>query len=172
MELNTALKMIHRRPHLLLSLLLFLIFLMTYCAPTGTYGKLQWSDKTLQSFESAQILDNHTYYFYGPEMQPDAIIAVDNKYVLADSFWKKIDLTSAQLAKWMDRIDNKYRYRNDKYLGAVIVDQEGNRIGEWYSPIDWTVIKRGEGNEVIINTPDTERLHREGGSKRDRFNIR
>ena len=145
---------------------------MTYCAPAGTYGKLQWSDKTLQLFESAQILDNHTYYFYGPEMQPDAIIAVDNKYVLADSFWKEIDLTPAQLSKWMDRIDNKYRYRNDKYLGAVIVDQDGNRIGEWYSPIDWTVIKRGEGNEVIIHTPDTERLHREGGSKRDRFRSR
>lgn len=156
-----------KRLSLFISLFLLSTLLILSSCTTGPHGKLQWSDEALNSFESSQILENHTYYFYGPEMKPDAIIAVDNQFVLADSFWKKIDLTSTHLARWMERIDNQHRFRDNKYLGAVIVDEDGNRIGLWYSPIDWTVIKRGEGNEVIIHTPDTARLHREGGGRRD-----
>ena len=149
---------------LLPTVFLSILLILAGCS-TGPHGKLQWSDEALNSFEEAQILQDHTYYFFGPEMQPDAIIAIDNQFVLAESFWKPIDLTSTHLARWMERIDNDHRFRDKKYRGAVIVDAEGNRLGVWYSPIDWTVIRRGEDNIVIIHTPDTDRLHREGNGK-------
>lgn len=140
--------------------ILALVFLIGSCAP-GSYGRLQWSDEALDLFESSHLLEDHTYYYFGPEMKPEAIIAIDNKYVLATSLWKKIDLTTQELSQWMERIDNRHRFLKEKYRGATIVDEQGNRLGIWYSQIDWTVIKRGAENEVIIFTPDTSRFHRD-----------
>ncbi|MBI5559092.1 MAG: hypothetical protein HY885_15810 [Deltaproteobacteria bacterium] len=137
---------------LLLALCTFLSFLAA-CA-TGSYGSLDFKISVEQIFESGQVLDNHTYYYIGPEAEPYAIMAIDNQFQLTPSLWKKIDLTPGQLKKWMDRIDNRYRDRN-KYFGAVILDQDGNKIGLWYSWLTWTPIRRGEGNQIIIYTPDT-----------------
>jgi hypothetical protein len=157
----------NRRSYTLLRSLFFISILLSVpsCTP-GLYGKLQWSDETLELFESSHILENHSYYYNGPEMQPDAIIAIDNQYVLAPSLWKKIDLTSTQLSQWMERIDNQYRYRYEKYQGAEIIDYQGNRIGAWYSRSDWTVIRQGKGdNEVVIFTPDTTQFYRRAGGE-------
>ena len=132
------------------------------CAP-GSYGQLDFQLTVADIFESGQILEDHSYYYIGPDAEPFAIMAVDKKYELAPSLWKSIDLSQEQLNAWNLRIDNRYRFR-DKYKGAVILDQDGNRLGIWYSRIDWTTIKKGEGNQVIIYTPDTTRAHdNEGG---------
>lgn len=149
---------------LLMSLLFVSILLLVSSCTSGLYGRLQWSDQTLDLFESSQIIANHTYYYYGPEMQPDAIMAIDNKYVLAASLWKQIDLTSYQLSQWMERIDNRYIYSYEIYRGAEIIDYHGNRIGAWYSRSHWTVIRQGqEDNEVVIFTPDTLKFYQRYG---------
>ena len=152
---NDALSQRYFRPFL------FIILLLLGSCTQGPYGQLQWSDETLDTFESAQILKDHTYYFFGPEAEPDAIIALDNQYVLAPGLWKKADITPLILNRWMERIDNRHRLVKEKYKGALMVDQQGNRLGAWYSYADWTVIKRGEENEVIIYTPDTSRHYRD-----------
>jgi len=139
----------------------FIILLVLAGCAAGSYGRLQWSDEALDIFESASILENHTYYFFGPEAEPVAIIALDNQYVLAPSLWKQIDITPLELGRWMERIDNRHRYVKEKYQGALIVDHQGNHLGIWYSHIDWTVIKQGEGNEIVIYTPDTSRQNRD-----------
>lgn len=149
-----------RRWYCLRPFVFIILFLLAGCT-AGSYGRLQWSDNALDIFETANILENHTYYFFGPEAEPDAIIALDNQYVLAPSLWKKIDITPLTLNRWMERIDNRHRYAKEKYQGALIVDQQGNRLGIWYSHVDWTVIKRGEENEIVIYTPDTSRQYRD-----------
>ena len=89
-------------------------------------------------------------------------MAIDNRYELAPSLWKKTELSQEQLEAWNFRIDNKYRWEN-VYFGAVILDENNNKIGYWYSYLKWTTIKRGEGNTVIIFTPDTTKnLDRDG----------
>ncbi|MFH1215741.1 MAG: hypothetical protein V1706_04475 [Pseudomonadota bacterium] len=128
-------------------------FLLSGCGG-GTYGRFDFQMAVNELFESGTILDNHSYYYIGPDAEPDAIMALDNIYQLAPSLWKKIDITPDQLVRWMERIDNKYRFKN-MYHGAVIDDGHGNRLGVWYSRLTKTVIHRGEGNQVIIYTPDT-----------------
>jgi hypothetical protein len=146
--------------------LLLSLFIVSSCTP-GLYGNLQWSDDVLESFESAHILENHTYYYFGPEMQPDAIIAIDNKYTLAPSLWKKINLTSSQLGRWMERIDNQHRYRYERFQGADIIDHQGKQVGVWYSRSEWTVIRQGQSdNEVVIFTPDTSKFYFRAGGER------
>ncbi|MBU4260343.1 MAG: hypothetical protein KKC76_00490 [Proteobacteria bacterium] len=127
--------------------------IMTACS-TGSYGRLDFKLAVNDIFESGQVLDNYNYYYIGPDAEPVAIMAIDKKYQLTPSLWKEINLTSEQLKAWMSRIDNRYRLRN-RYDGAFIIDQEGNQVGMWYSPLGWTTIQRGEENQLTIYTPDT-----------------
>jgi len=138
---------------LLILLLAAMSAIITACS-TGAYGRLDFKLSVNDIFESGQVLDSHNYYYIGPEAEPVAIMAIDKKYQLAPSLWKEIGLTPAQLTAWMERIDNRYRFKN-RYDGAFILDQDGNQVGLWYSRLDWTTIQRGEGNQLIIYTPDT-----------------
>lgn len=146
-----------------LTLALFTLLPLVSGCTSGRYGRLDLDMSVNDTFESGRILADHTYYYSGPEAEPWAIMAIDNRYQLAPGLWNKIDLTAEQLDRWMRRIDNRYRFKTF-YRGAVIRDREGERIGLWYSPWDWTVIRRGEGNEVTIYTPDVRSEHDEFGS--------
>lgn len=137
----------------LMAAILATLFLLGGCGG-GPYGRFDFQMSVNEVFESGRILDNHSYYYIGPDAEPDAIMAIDNAYQLAPSLWKKSDITAKQLTGWMERIDNRYRFRN-MYKGAVILDDQGNKLGIWYSRLTKTVIRRGEGNQVIIYTPDT-----------------
>ncbi len=142
---------------------LALTTLLLFGCAQGDYGRFDFKMSVSDMFESGQILENHTYYYIGPDAEPVAIMAIDNKYSLAPSLWKKADITPAQLSTWNMRIDNEYRIKN-RYKGAIILDENGNRLGVWYSHLDWTTIKRGEGNTVIIFTPDTTKHLNKGSA--------
>ncbi len=129
------------------------VFTSPGCAP-GDYGHFVFSTSADDIFESGIVLDDHTYYYIGPDAEPVAIMAISSTYQLAPGLWKKISLTADQLRAWNSRIDNRYR-RSDVYRGAEIVDQNNTHIGFWYSSIDWTVVRKGEGNTYVIFTPDT-----------------
>ena len=138
---------------LLLAMLLAAMGGMLTACSTGSYGHLDFQLAVNNVFESGEVLPDYNYYFIGPEAEPVAIIAVDKKYQLAPSLWKKIDLTPVQLKAWMSRIGNKYRLSNF-YDGAYIIDQHGNRVGMWYARPNWTTIQSGKDNLVTIYTPD------------------
>lgn len=146
-----------------------LLFLLTVLATgitacsTGSYGRLDFTLSVNDIFESGKVLPDHNYYYIGPDAEPVAIIAIEKKYQLTPSLWKKINLTPEQLTAWMERIDNKYRVSN-KYDGAIILDQNGVQVGLWYSQLDWTTIQRGEGDQLTIYTPDTTKNVRDSGS--------
>ncbi len=143
---------------------LCLVSLFLFGCTSGNHGRFDFQIAIDDLFESGQILENHTYYYIGPDAQPDAIMALDNKYTLAPSLWKKPEMTPALFATWNLVIDNKYRIKN-RYRGAVILDENGNRLGVWYSRLTWTTIKSGEDNTVIIYTPDTTKnLHKGRGA--------
>ena len=154
------------RNKLLAALLVGVGLLLSACS-TGSYGHLDFTLTVNDIFESGQVVDNHRYYYIGPDAEPVAIMAIDNKYELAPSLWKSVNLTPERLRAWMDRIDNRYRFRNS-YDGAYILDQDGNRVGLWYSRLDWTTIRRAEGNQLIIYTPDTTK-HLDNPDKADFF---
>jgi hypothetical protein len=143
-----------RKKNILAAILLASLTLLLSACSSGSYGHLDFTLTVNDIFESGQVLDDHHYYYIGPEAEPVAIMGIDNKYELAPSLWKPIKLTPEKLRAWMDRIDNTYRFRHF-YDGAYILDQDGNRVGIWYSRLDWTTIRRGEGNQLIIYTPDT-----------------
>jgi len=117
-------------------------------------------------WHSYEILPNYQYYYAGPDTRPFYIIGLDDRYTLKSKLWKPVDLTPEMLKDWF----NYYRPRVGGYsllpYGAFINGSDGERIGLWYSVVDWRLTGTamvGENNEVTILLPTNE-----GHRKRDR----
>ena len=117
-------------------------------------------------WHSYEVLPNYNYYYAGPNTRPFYIIGIDDRYTLKSKLWKPVDLTPEMLKDWF----NYYRPRVGGYnplpYGAFINDPNGERIGLWYSVVDWRLTGSAifeENNEVTILMPTDE-----GHRKRDR----
>jgi len=114
-------------------------------------GRLQSSPEATQIFKRSQILPDHQYYVSGFQRVPYAIIAVDNNYQLQDAHWQPIDMDSAALNQVIYRMQHVYSL---KPRGAWILDQEGKRLGVWYSSQYHTLIKREKDNRIVVVSPE------------------
>ena len=124
------------------------------------------SQEATAIWHSYEVRPNYNYYYAGPNTRPFYIIGVDDRYKLKSKLWKPVDLTPEMLKDWF----NYYRPRVGGYsplpYGAFINGPNGERIGLWYSVVDWRLTGSatlGENNEVTIFLPTDE-----GHRKRDR----
>ena len=119
--------------------------------PSFKYGKLERDRDVNQIFQTYQILPDHKYYASGRENIPYAIIGVQAEYILRPGLWHEIDLTPQLLRSWVSQMDNIYGYPP---YGSVILDNNGNRIGIWYSSKQWTTVLIEDNNEIAILAPE------------------
>ena len=132
-------------------------FILTGCATSKTNGTLSRSEEITNTFENSTVVPDHTYYYTGPEAQPDAIIGIGNSYTLQQSdkkFWVKVDISEKILQDWNLIIDNDTRSKSS-YYGSGIMTPDGKQVGIWYSKYRYTVVKFPAANTVVIYTPDT-----------------
>ena len=133
---------------------LLLIFLLSGCAAPQNQGRIIRSDEVNHMVESGIVLPGHTYYYTGPEIEPDAIIAIANSYTLKSKYWIKVENVSESLHDWNRIIDNAYRYRyRNVYEGSWIITPGGNKAGFWYSKYGHSVIHFPDDSSIIIYTP-------------------
>ena len=125
-------------------------FIFAGCTATVS-GRLQNSPEVTELFESSRILPNHSYYVGGFQRVPYAIIAIDNKYELRIRYWKPLDLDSAALNQLVYRMENVYSLNP---RGAWILDQDGSRLGVWYSSQYQTRVKRDREGRIVVANPD------------------
>jgi len=105
------------------------------------------------SLESYHPLPGYTYYYSGPGDFPLAILGIRPEYHLKKEFWIPVELTEKKLQGWMEVIDNPHRNLQTRYHGKVIRTAEGEEIGIWYSPQEWSTVRLGADREVSIYTP-------------------
>lgn len=105
------------------------------------------------ALESNHPLPGYTYYYSGPEDFPLAILGIRPEYRLKQEFWRPVELTEKKLQGWMEIIDNPHRSLKTRYHGKVIRTAEGEEIGIWYSPQEWSTVRMGTDGEVAIDTP-------------------
>lgn len=132
--------------------LIVVLFGLTACAISSNYGKLVRSGEIDDMVESAQVLADHTYYFTGPEDEPDAIIAIQSGLTLKSKYWIKVENVAEQLETWNRYIENETKYLYP-YEGARILNLEGEQVGIWYSRYDHTVIEFPDPSSIIIYAP-------------------
>ena len=116
---------------------------LTGCVQSTPSGKWARSRDGGISFENRTILPDHTYYFRGNEVTPEAIIAIDNKYTLKTRVWSRVDITQKMLDDWMFWIDTRLSLSCPHY-GGFILTPDGEQAGVWYSKKLISVIKTPE----------------------------
>ena len=60
----------------------------------------QYSRAVAEQFERATLLPDHTYYFFGMPSQPDAVIAIDNRFRMTSRVWSEVRIDQKQLDDW------------------------------------------------------------------------
>ena len=133
------------------SLTLAMVVLIFAGCSTPVSGRLQNSPEVTELFKNSQILPNHKYYVSGFRRIPYAIIAVDNNYELRTRYWKPLDLDSAALNQLVYRMEHVYSLNP---RGAWILDQDGSRLGAWYSSQFQTTVKRDKEGRIVVTNPD------------------
>ncbi len=135
-------------------LFLFAILFLSGCAGTShDRGNLVRAPEVSSNFEHGRILPDHTYYFSGPEAEPDAIIGIHNSYTFDRGYWKTANISEEKMAGWNRIIANQYRGRT-RYSGYRITTPDGKPAGIWYGKYSFTVIKFPQPGTIVIYTPD------------------
>jgi len=119
--------------------------------PSFKYGKLKRDRDVNRTFKTYRILPDHNYYTSGRADIPHAIIGIQNIYELRPGMWQQIDLTTPLLRSWVSQMDNIYGYPP---YGSLILDNNGKRIGVWFSSKQWTTVIIEENNEIAVLAPE------------------
>ncbi len=116
----------------------------------SSYGRLQSSPEVTQAFKQNRILSNHQYYVSGFQRIPYAIIAIEGSYQLRSKRWQPVNIDATALNQLVYRMEHVYSLNP---RGAWILDQEGNRLGIWYSSEYQTKVRREKDNRITVVTP-------------------
>lgn len=116
----------------------------------GTYGSIRSDARVGTVFETAQVLPGHRYYTTGPELIPDAILALRNDRPLRSNLWKETPMTGELLAKLVGSMRGA---RSDGPFGSVVLDDKGTRIGVWCSYLQPVPLKILDDGSVIVAPP-------------------
>lgn len=111
-------------------------------------------------WNSYKIFPNYNYYYSGPKSRPNFLIGIDDKYRLTSKFWIPIDLKSEMLNNWFNWYQPRVGYSQDPY-GAFIVGANNERIGLWYSMLDWRLTGAatvGPDNTISVTLPATRSM--------------
>ncbi len=144
------------RTYLIIVLVLCIGFIVFFMSRSGeNYGKLRPGDSTTESLQSRREVPDLDYYYSGPESHPLAIIGVEKKFQFDSAkHWVRIGPGQDSLKRMMDGMQSRALQLNQNLRCFEIVDQRGERIGEWYSSMEiQPVIKRTGISSVEIWPP-------------------
>lgn len=130
------------------------LILVAGCAIGGSHFKrlLSVSD----SFEQYQLIPGYQYFISGSDYKPVAIVGLANGYTLSSPHWQAVQPDEAQLKAWIERmrLQPGAEY-NVEPNGAEILDNQGNRIGVWYSVWETPLLRFKSEKEIYISMPMT-----------------
>lgn len=126
--------------------------LLAGCVETGPVGRWVRSPEVERQFRSGRPLKDHTYYYYGDTVTPDAILAIDNRYHLQTKVWSRVDITDKMLSDWMYWINTETVFACP-YYGGALFGPEDQRIGVWYTRKQRTTIRMLDSETVQVYMP-------------------
>jgi hypothetical protein len=135
---------------------LFIGFIVLFISRSGeNYGMLNPSADVTAAFESQRPVPDLDYWFSGPESHPVAVIGVEKRFRFDSAeHWMRVKPGEESLKPLVAGMQSKAMQRNLNLRGFEMVDQRGERIGEWYSVTGiQAVIKRTRIDSVEIFPP-------------------
>jgi hypothetical protein len=120
----------------------------------GRYGELRPSEEATRAFEDTRINADTQYYLSGSETFPNALMGIDRSWTLETDLWKRRELTADELSGLVGQMRVKAMGQVATPQGFDILDDRGNKIGEWYSQPGMHIAVEMKGERrVSISTP-------------------
>jgi hypothetical protein len=150
MPLNNTKKLIGKKISIVITWIIFMLFITVFSGCTGAYGRLKIDPKIRQSFLQKQMISGYHYYYVGRASLPYAIVGIKDGYVFSSRFWESIPPGSGQFGKLVGLLyGSDFSYP----IGAKILSPEGNLVGFWFSTVAFATIEFGPDNQVIVYSP-------------------
>jgi hypothetical protein len=145
------------RTILIIVLVLCIGFIVFFMSRSGeNYGMLKPSESATASFESYSQAPDLDYYYSGPESHPLAIIGVEKKFRFDSAkHWMKIGPGQDSLKRLTESMQSRAQQLNQNLRGFEMVDQRGERIGEWYSAVGAQAVIKRTGIDSVDVWPPT-----------------
>ena len=130
------------------------------------YGEIRPSVEATGVFENYKILPDYRYYVSGPDLYPNALIALDRAYALDSDLWKERKLTSVEMKELIGDMQSKALVVGETLHGYDILDNGGKKIGLWYSILRARTYVKMEGDgRAVIATPPVDLWERGGDGR-------
>ena len=146
---------------LILAFALIIGVIVLFISRSGeNYGMLKPSETVTASFESHRQVPDLDYWFSGPESHPLTIIGVEKRFRFDSAqHWMKVGPEGESLQRLIEGMRSGALQVNRNLRGFEMVDQRGERIGEWYSAVGvQAVIMRTGIDSVEIFPPSLPKL--------------
>ncbi len=140
------------------------ILLFGCAALTRNYGTFVPDDSVTRHFESFQMDPDMNYYFSGSSSYPNAIMGLKKEYVLDNDLWRPVKPDPKVFHDLIEGMLFKTGETGVFLHGFVMRAPNGKAIGVWYSLLSVQMkVKMGEGNKVIVYTPEQHVYHQDEG---------
>jgi hypothetical protein len=118
------------------------------------YGALRASESVTRAYEQYQLHPDLNYYISGPDVYPRAVIGIDRRLLLDSDLWKQRDFDPETFRETVRNMQSMALSTMQMLHGFEIVDQQGRRVGTWFSVLDVrTTIKMLKDNRVRVDPP-------------------
>ena len=121
------------------------------------YGRFIPSKEATAAYESFRVDSNLNYYTSGPDAYPNAIIGIDNTWNLETDLWKKRDLDSRSMQEIVLNMQAKVTDQGLTLHGFDILDNNGKKIGNWFSIIGIVMVVKITGEKrAVVHPPPVD----------------
>lgn len=134
-----------------------MILLLVGSAAADIYGT-QRRDRDLDNrFHDYEVLQDYNYYTSGGYDVPNAILLIHKDYELDNpkNLWVPISYVDYnQMRKWVSVISSEQdATRSGNYYATYLLDQNGNKVGVWYSIEVFATVKFVDEDKILVYTP-------------------
>lgn len=141
-----------------------MLFLLAGCAATGDIYGTTDRDRDLDNmFRNYEVLQDYNYFTTGGYDRPNAILLIHKDYELDNpgNLWVPIPYVDHnQMRKWISVISSEEDgVSSNNYYAAYILDQNGQKVGVWYSIEMHATLKFLKGNKILVYTPELFRKY-------------
>jgi len=145
---------------LIVVIALFIGFIVFFVSRSGeNFGMLRPSADATADYQAFRLAADMDYWFSGPESYPVAIIGVERRFRFDTArHWVRVDGEEA-MKRLVTGMQSRALQMNRNLGGFEMVDQRGERIGNWYSaPGIQAVIKRTGIDSVEVYPPELPKV--------------
>ena len=119
----------------------------------GSYGRAAFDDNVTDAFKTYRVSSDFKFYYYGVNNRHYALVGLDPKWELQSRIWSEIDPQTEKFKEAVKSMWETERYPPYSARGSHIFDNEGNKIGVYYSSL-YVTVKFGSDNQIQV-MPDS-----------------